>query len=403
MTQSKPTSRKTVQSVFPKPIYLGAATRTPIGKFGGTLARLSASDLATHTLKECRTRAVGVENVDLVIMGHARQAGCGPNVARQATIFSGLPDTVPAITVNQACASGMIALFTALEKIALGRATSIFAGGVESMSNTPYLLPRVRWGQRLGHGEVLDGMWKDGFYCPMSQMVMGETVERFLVPEFKVTRKEQDEYALQSQQRAETAWSTGLFTPETFEIPGDAKNPPLREDEHRRGNTTFESLQKLPAVFDRNNGTVTAGNSSGITDGSAFLHVTDQKMSHAQVEVLDYESVALDPRRMGLGPVPATLNILKRNGLTVSDLESVELNEAFAAQVIACQRELKIPNEKLNPRGGSIALGHPIGATGARITVTLINQLKDKPGALGVATLCVSGGHGAAILLRGVC
>jgi acetyl-CoA C-acetyltransferase len=396
----------TTRSVFFKPIYLGASTRTPIGKFGGTLKRFSAPELATLCLKEALKRAPEAPKADFVFLGHARQAGCGPNPARQATIFAGLSEDTPALTVNQACASGMTAIFSALEKIALGRARSVWAGGTESMSNTPYLLPGARWGFRMGNNQVLDGMNKDGFFCPMADMLMGETVDRFIAQEMGITRAEQDAYALQTQKRADAAWKSGAFAKEIFAIEADAKdpkrNPGLAEDEHRRGDTTLEALAKLAPVFDPRTGTITAGNSSGITDGSAFVHVGDQKLAHMQVEALDYETVALDPKRMGLGPIGAIRNLLKRQGLQIQDLEAIEINEAFAAQVLACQRELKIPNEKLNARGGSIALGHPIGASGCRVTVTLMNQLAGKPGALGLASLCVSGGQGVALLVRAI-
>jgi acetyl-CoA C-acetyltransferase len=393
-----------IHSAFPKPIFMGASTRTPIGKFGGSLKHLPAGELAALALKECikRVESSGMEarTPDLVNLGHARQAGARPNPARQATLFSGLPESVPAITFNQACASGMAAVIGAAEKIALGRAKSVYAGGVESMSNTPYLLMQGRWGLRMGNTEILDGMTQDGFLCPMANMLMGATVDTYLAKELGISRREQDEYALLSQTRAETSWKAGHFGTETFEIPGDGKNQGLREDEHRRGSTTIESLAKLPPVFDKTSGTVTAGNASGVTDGSAFLFLSGEKSKAMEVELLDYEMIGLDPKRMGLGPVESTRRLLTRQGLQVSDLEAVELNEAFAAQVIACNRELKIPMEKLNVRGGAIAIGHPIGATGARILVTLNHVLKGKTGALGLATLCVSGGQGVAILVR---
>lgn len=387
-------------SIFPKPIYLGAATRSPIGKFGGSLKRFSAGQLAALTLSAARERAAGAPPADFVFMGHARQAGARPNPARQATCFGGLPETVPAVTVNQACASGLASIIAGCEKMALGRADSVWAGGVESMSNTPYFLMDARWGQRLGHGKIEDGMHRDGFFCPMADMVMGATVEFHLARPLRIGREEQDAYALRSQQRAEAAWKEGAFNGEVFSIPEEGKLPGLKDDEHRRGDSTQEKLGRLPPVFDPKSGTVTAGNASGITDGAAWVHLSTQKSDHAQVEVLDYESIALDPKLMGLGPVASTQVLLKRQGLAVGDLEAVELNEAFAAQVIACQRELAIPEERLNARGGAIALGHPIGATGTRITVTLVHQLKGKQGALGVATLCVSGGQGVALLLR---
>lgn len=388
------------QSAFAKPLYLGAATRSPIGKFGGTLKRFTAPGLAALTLKEARNRASEAPLPDFVLMGHARQAGTGPNTARQATIFSGLPNEIPAITINQACASGMASIILAAEKVALGRARSIWAGGVESMSNTPYLVMQARWGQKLGHMQLTDAMYKDGFHCPMADMVMGETVERFIAQELGIGRKEQDEFALRSQKLADAAWKAGHFLPETFEIPGEGRTPALREDEHRRGDSTLEALGKLAPSFDPKTGTITAGNASGITDGAAFVHVSNEKLPHAQAELIDFETIALDPRRMGLGPVPAIQNLLKRQGLTVNDMEAVEINEAFAAQVIGCQRSLKIPEEKLNPRGGSIAIGHPIGASGCRITVTLMHELKGKSGAMGLASLCVSGGMGVALLVK---
>lgn len=384
---------------FPRPIYLKGGVRSPIGKFGGSLKRFNAPALATLALQECIRRSGGEAKADWVLLGHARQAGAAPNPARQAAVKAGLPETTPAITLNQACASGMTAVFCACEKIALGRAEKIFAGGVESMSNTPYLLMDARWGQRLGHGKVIDGMYQDGFHCALADMVMGETVERFIAAEQKISREEQDAFALASQKRAEDAWATGKFAREVFEIPGEGKNPGLKDDEHRRGSTTLESLAKLPPVFDAKTGTVTAGNSSGITDGAAFFCVSSDK-SGAQAEILGMHTVALDPKRMGIGPIAAISELLKRHGLIPQDLEAVEINEAFAAQVIACNRVLKISDDKLNAWGGSIAIGHPIGASGARITVTLLNRLAGKPGALGVASLCVSGGQGVAILVR---
>ncbi len=398
----------TPKSAFPKPIFIGATTRTPIGKFGGNLKQFPAGELAALALKEAKRRVnekdgeTASQNVDWVFLGHARQAGARPNPARQAVIFSGLAETIPAITFNQACASGLASIISGAEKIALGKAQSVYAGGVESMSNTPYFLMQGRWGLRLGNAEMVDGMTQDGFHCPMANMLMGATVDQYLAAELNISRKEQDEYALQSQVRAEHAWKSGLFAGETFEIVGTEKNPGLKEDDHRRPQTTLESLAKLPPVFDKKSGTVTAGNASGVTDGAAFVQLTSDRRASSELELLDYETIALDPKRMGLGPIESTLRLLKRQGLTVQDLEAVELNEAFAAQVIACNRVLKIPNERLNVRGGAIALGHPIGATGTRILVTLSNVLKGKTGALGIATLCVSGGQGVAVLVRSI-
>ncbi len=386
---------------FKTPVFLGASVRSPIGKFGGSLAPLSAPELAALTLKECLQRA-NHSSPDWVLMGHARQAGCGPNPARQATLGAGISDSIPAITVNQACASGMTAIMGAVEKIQSGQATSIYAGGVESMSNTPYLLPQARFGYRLGHQKVLDGMRKDGFFCPMSQLLMGETVEQFIARPQNISRDTQDQFAQTSQERAAAAWKSGHFKNETFAIAvKDGK--PFQEDEHRREGSTLVSLAKLPPVFDPKLGTLTAGNSSGITDGAAFMHVTKTRTDSTQAEVLDFQTVALDPKLMGLGPISAIQKLLDRNSLKISDLASIEINEAFAAQAIACQTALKIPNELLNPHGGAIALGHPIGASGARVTVTLIHTLLSKgQDALGIASLCVSGGMGVAILIRTV-
>jgi acetyl-CoA C-acetyltransferase len=389
-------------TIFAKPIYLGAATRTPIGKFGGSLKRFSAPELATLALKEALSRAPEAANPDWVFLGHARQAGAGPNPARQATVFSGLSEKIPAITLNQACASGLTAVFAAVEKIALSQASSVWAGGVESMSNTPYLLPDSRWGHKMGNMKILDGMVKDGFHCPMADMLMGETVERFIAQGMKVSREEQDAFALQSQKKADRAWREGHFKAETFAIPAEGKSPGLSEDEHRRGDTTLAELAKLKPVFDAKIGSVTAGNSSGITDGAAFIHISSDRYSHAMAEFVDYETISIDPKLMGIAPIRAVQNLLKRQGLKPQDLEAFEINEAFAAQVIACQRELKIPEDRLNRNGGSIAMGHPIGATGARILTTLLHLLAGKPGALGVATLCVSGGQGVAVLVKGL-
>ena len=396
-----------IHSAFPKPIFMGAATRTPIGKFGGSLKRFQAGELAALALQETlrrvneRSGEGEVLGPDWVLLGHARQAGARPNPARQAALFAGLSESVPAITFNQACASSLAAVISGAEKLALGRAQAVYAGGVESMSNTPYYLMQGRWGLKMGNTEIVDGMTQDGFLCPMAKMLMGATVDTFLAKELGISRTDQDEYALLSQNRAEKAWKEGLFSGEVFEVPGDVKNPGLSEDEHRRPGTSLQSLAKLAPVFEAS-GSVTAGNSSGVTDGAAFLHLTSRRLPSSEVELLDHETVGLDPRRMGLGPVEATRRLLQRQGLRVQDLEAVELNEAFAAQVLACNQELRIPIEKLNSRGGAIAIGHPIGATGARILVTLSHILRGKPGALGVATLCVSGGQGVAVLVRGL-
>jgi len=392
--------KNNLKSIFPKPIFLGAATRTPIGGFGGSLSPLTAPQLAFLALKHSILLAPEVSQTDWVFLGHARQAGCGPNTARQATILSGLSNQTPAITFNQACASGLASVLSAAEKIALGRSHSIWAGGVESMSNTPFLLPGIRWGYKSGNQNLLDAMIKDGFMCPMAKKLMGETVEDYLVKKFNITRKKQDEYSYLSHKKSAHAWTNGLFNDEICSV--NFNSAILEKDEHIRVKTSVDSLAKLNPVFDSSNGTITAGNSCGIADGAAFLHVSDTKYSHTQAELLDFETIALDPKLMGLGPVDSINNLLKRNHLKINDVYAYEVNEAFAAQVLACQTQLKIPEDKLNINGGAIAMGHPIGATGTRMLVTLIHLIKNKPGQLGIASLCVSGGQGVAVLIRSV-
>jgi acetyl-CoA C-acetyltransferase len=335
-----------------------------------------------------------------VLLGHARQAGNGPNPARQATCFSGAGVEIPAWTLNQACASGMAAVAQAADLLQLGRATSVWAGGVESMSRTPYLLPQARWGQKMGNQKLVDAMYQDGLHCPMADMIMGATVQHIATEE-KIMREEQDRFALASQQKADAAIRGGLFKDEIVPIVDAASGKViLALDEHPRADSTLETLGKLAPVFDPQNGTITAGNASGITDGTAWLELTSTKDSACFIEILDYETTALEPLYMGHGPIRATELVLQRNGLQATDIDFVEINEAFAAQVIACQRRLKFPEECVNVRGGSIALGHPIGATGARILTTLAHTMKGQSGALGIATLCVSGGMGFTFLVR---
>ncbi len=377
-------------------VFVNAAFRSPIGKFGGALKALSAPKLAALTLKEALLKTQ-MQNPDAVLMGHARQAGAGPNTARQAVIFSGLAETIPAWTINHACASGMSAIAQGMDKIFLNKARNLWVGGVESMSNTPYLVPSARWGTKLGHQKIVDAMYQDGFHCPMADMLMGETVERFIASERKISRKRQDEWAYRSHIKAADAIQKGFFKDETLAI--HFEKTALDHDEAVRADTSLDSLSKLEAVFAKE-GTVSAGNSSSITDGAAWLWLSQEKTASTLCELVDYEVTALDPRKMGLGPVQSIQNLLKNNNLQTKDISQFEINEAFAAQVLACKDDLKIPDEKLNLNGGAIALGHPIGATGARILVTLIHQLKKQKGAYGVASLCVSGGQGFSILVK---
>lgn len=409
-----------------KTAYIVSAVRTPIGKFGGALAELTAADLGVIAVRAAMERAFGSapaerkpgernqaktdsarsgRGVDELIFGNARPAGSGPNVARQIAWRAGLGDNVPAFSVNMACASGIRAILLGWQQIVTGAAEIIVAGGTESMSRVPYLV-EGRWGFKMGHQPLVDAMYRDGFLCPISQMLMGETAD-LLAEEFKIPRDEQDAYALASQQRAARAAAECRFRAET--VPVELKDRKgnitrMEKDEHIRPDTTPESLAKLAPVFSKT-GTVTAGNASGITDGAAALVlVSEAKLGELKLtplaRIVDATVAAVEPHRMGVGPVPAIRKLVERTGRRVSDYDAVELNEAFAAQVLACDRELGFDRERLNPNGGAIALGHPIGATGARITTTLLHELKRSGGKSGLATLCVSGGMGVALAIE---
>ena len=380
--------------------------RTPIGRFGGALASLSAADLGTAAAKAAIARAgLDADAVDQLVFGHARQAGGGPNTARQIAFRSGVPQERPAFTVNQACGSGLQAVLCAARAIRLGEAEVALAGGTESMSNTPYLLPRARWGYRLGHAEIVDGMYQDGFNDPLSKLVMGETAEELAV-EAGIDRAAADEYAAETQRRCEEARREDRFAAEIVpvEVPGKGGASIVDRDEHPRDGVTAASLAKLAPVF-REGGTVTAGNASGITDGAAALVVASEAAAERlgltpAGYLLDWEVVGVDPRIMGIGPVPAVRQLFARQGVDYDDVDQVELNEAFASQVLACLKDLPFERRRVNPDGGAIALGHPIGATGARILVTLLHGLAARGGRRGVATLCVSGGMGLAALVE---
>jgi acetyl-CoA C-acetyltransferase len=388
----------------PPPVVVTHALRTPIGRFLGGLSDLSAVDLGASVVRALLARSgLDPRHVDEVLIGNARQAGGGPNPGRQVSVRAGLPVETPAWTVNMACGSGLKALALAVEGIRSGRLRAAIAGGTESMSRLPFLLPDMRRGYRLGHAQVVDGMYRDGFMCPLSGLLMGETAEK-LAGQYSISRAEQDRFALESQRKCQVAREEGRFEAEIapVEVPGKrGETQRVERDEHPRDDASLEGLAKLPPVFDPKNGTVSAGNSSGITDGAAALLV----MSEARARELGFEPLAwvgdtaeagVPPDVMGLGPVPAVRALRERNGLAPADYDLVELNEAFAAQVLACQRELDLPAERLNVNGGAIALGHPIGATGARIVVTLLHELARRGGRHGLATLCISGGLGLA-------
>ncbi len=383
-------------------VLVAGAVRTPIGRFGGGLAGLTAAELGAAAARESLRRAgVPPAQVDETIFGCARQAGGGPNPARQVSWRAGVPQEVPAYTVNMACGSGVKTIDLGFKAIRDGDAEVVLAGGTESMSRVPYLLPGARWGYKMGHQPAVDGMYQDGFLCPLAEQIMGETAER-LAELYSIPRAEQDAFALRSQQRAGRAQAEGRFASEIVAVraPGRKGEVEMAADEHLRPDTTPEQLAKLVPVF-KGDGTVTAGNSSGITDGAAAVTLLSAERAHAlglraQARVLGVASAGVDPKVMGLGVVPAVRKLLAQLGRRLDEFELLEVNEAFAAQVLACDRELGFDPERLNVNGGAIALGHPIGATGTRIVVTLLHELQRRGARLGLAALCVSGGMGLA-------
>jgi len=384
-------------------VVVAGAVRTPIGRFGGSLSALTPAQLGAAAAREALSRAgVAPGQVDDVLFGCARQAGGGPNVARQVAWRAGVPQEVPAATINMACASSLKAIDLAYRAVRDGDAQIVLAGGVESMSRVPYLLTGARWGFRMGDQPLVDGMYQDGFLCPLSGMMMGETAER-LAEMYRVGREEQDAFALRSQQRAGRAQAEGRFDAEIVpvSVPGKKGEEIVSRDEHLRPDTTAATLAKLPPVFKPEGGTVTAGNSSGITDGAAAMVVMSGERAAAlgvkpMARVAALASAGVDPHVMGIGVVPAVRRLLEKVARPLEEFELVELNEAFAAQVIACDRELHLDAERLNVNGGAIALGHPIGATGARLVVSLLHEMARRRARRGLATLCVSGGMGMA-------
>ncbi len=394
--------------MFPD-IFIISAVRTPIGKFGGAFADMTAPELGAFAARAALERAkVEPAQLNEVIMGNARPAGLGPNPARQIAQRAGVPVEVPAFTLNKACGSSLRAIISAVQAMKCGDAEAILAGGSESMSRVPYLLTKARWGYRLGHEKLVDGMYQDGFLCPLCGQVMGETAET-LATQYKISRDEQDRYAMETQHRCERARKENRFADEIVPIEvqaGKGGKKIVTADEHPRDGVTMESLAKLPPVF-KQDGTVHAGNSSGIVDGAAALVLATEafvKKNNTPVmaRIVGYTTAGVDPAIMGIGPVPAVRALLQKNKLKLDDIDLIELNEAFAAQVIACDRELHFDSSKLNVNGGAIAIGHPIGATGARITVTLAHEMLKRKSKLGLATLCVSGGLGVALLIERV-
>lgn len=387
-------------------VFILSAVRTPIGKFGGKLAGMTSPDLGVVAAEAALSRAgVAPAQIEETIFGSARQAGNGPNPARQISVRAGVPKEVPAYTVNQACASGMKAIGLGFQEIASGNMECVLTGGTESMSRVPYYLDGGRWGYRLGNQELVDGMYRDGFVCQLCKLVMGETAE-ILAEQYKISRDEQDQFALRSQQKAEAALKSGRFNDEIAPVKLQTKKGEelFARDEHPFPGATMEKMAKLAPVFSKT-GSVTAANSSGITDGAAAVVLAGESFVKKNglkplARVVAVTSAGVDPRTMGIGPVPALAKMQEKHGLKLADFDLVELNEAFAAQVLACDRELHLDQEKLNVNGGAIALGHPIGCTGARITVTLLHEMLKRKANRGVATLCVSGGMGMALALE---
>ena len=392
-------------------VILGAA-RTPIGRYGGSLKDTHPAELGAVAVRAALQRAgIPVEAVEEVVIGHGRQAGSGPNPGRQVAHRAGVPVTAPALTINKACASGLQAIVAGAQSLLGGESAVVVAGGIESMSRMPYLVDAIdaRWGHKMGHFQLVDAMYRDGFADPLSGLIMGETAE-VLARQYGITRAESDAFALESQRKAEAAQREGRFDAEIapVELSERGKTVTLRADEHPRPGSTLEALAKLPLTFpvvEGQPGIITAGTASGITDGGAAVVLSTATWAKAHgvtplARLLGWASAGVDPRIMGIGPVPALQKLKARIGLDVNDVDLVELNEAFAAQVLAVTRDVPIAPEKLNVNGGAIALGHPIGCTGTRIVVTLLHELRRRGASRGIATLCVSGGMGMAMAIE---
>ncbi len=383
-----------------------AAVRTPFGRFGGALKDVPAPRLAAALIQHVlKALPLPPREVDEVILGQVVSAGVGMNPARQAGVFAGLPYEVPAYTINRVCGSGLQAIWLAAQAIQLGEARLVLAGGVENMSAAPYALPQARWGARMNHGQILDLLIHDGLWDAFYGYHMGVTAEN-VATKYAISRKDQDQYAFWSHQKAVAAHHQGLFQDRLVpvEVPGPKSGTTwITQDEVPRPDTSLEKLSQLPPAF-LPNGTVTAGNASAISDGAALVVVADQAKAkelglRPLAEFVDFAVVGLDPAVMGLGPVGAIRTLLAKQGLSMSQVDLWEINEAFAAQVLAVCGELDLPQDKLNIRGGAIALGHPIGASGARVVVDLIHNLSQQEKELGVAGLCMGGGMGLAAMI----
>ncbi|SFQ95356.1 acetyl-CoA C-acetyltransferase [Desulfoscipio geothermicus] len=390
-----------------KDVAIVSAVRTAVGKYSGSLQNISPVDLGSLVIKESLRRA-GIEGsqVNEVIMGNVLQGGLGQNIARQASVKAGIPQEIPAWTLNIVCGSGLKSVSTAASLIALGEADIVVAGGIENMSAAPYLVEKARWGYRMGDGNLVDLMIKDGLWCAFGNYHMGITAEN-IAERYGITREEQDAFALNSQQKAIAAIDEGKFKDEIVPVPlPQKKGDPVmfNTDEFPRRGTSMEALSKLPPAF-KKGGTVTAGNASGINDGAAAVVVMSaekaKELNVKPMAIIKSSAVAgVDPAYMGTGPIPASRKALAKAGLTISDMDLIEANEAFASQAISVMKELELPVDRTNVNGGAIALGHPIGASGARILVTLLYEMKRRNSKYGLATLCIGGGQGAAMIVE---
>lgn len=386
-------------------VIVGAA-RTPIGKFGGGLAAVPAADLGALAAKEAiRRSGVSPDDIEDVIVGNVLSAGLGQNVARQVGMLAGVPDSVPALTINMVCGSGLRSVILAAQMIELGDAEVVLAGGTENMSRAPFLLENYRWGHKMGDARLVDAMLKDALTDDFHGYHMGMTAEN-ISERWGIDRARQDQFALSSQKKAESAQTSHRFQEEMVPVETVVKKEKvvIAHDEHPRHGTTYEKLSRLRPAF-KENGTVTAGNSSGINDGAAMLVLMQQKKADEMgVDILakirGYANAALDPAIMGYGPVLASRKALSKTGLSIEAIDLFEINEAFAAQSLAVIDDLHLDERKINVSGGAIALGHPVGASGARILVTLLYGMKRENARLGLATLCIGGGQGTALIVE---
>lgn len=390
-----------------KKVVIASGVRTAVGTFGGSLAGVGAAELGKIVITEALKRAnVKPEQVDEVLFGCVLQAGLGQNVSRQAALKAGIPVEVPTMTINKVCGSGLRAVSLAFQSVLAGDNDIVVAGGTESMTDAPYYLPKGRWGFRMGDSKVIDGMVYDGLWEIFNGYHMGMTAEN-IAEKYGITREEQDAFAAASQQKAEQAIKSGRFKDEIVpvEIPQKKGDPKIFDtDEHAKFGVTAEGLAKLKPAF-KKDGTVTAGNASGINDGAAALVImTEEKAKELGIEplaeIVSWASGGVDPKIMGMGPVPATQKALKKAGLTLADIDLIEANEAFAVQSLGVDRELKFDMSKVNVNGGAIALGHPIGASGARILITLLHEMKKRDSKYGLATLCIGGGMGTTLIVK---